>query len=105
MLVPPCPFPPSSLQAHVLAAEAEKKATDVARQAQLAQQRQPGEPAASADQPSLPDANVTAESVADIRMPKFIKWQKVSLTVRQKTAVVVRQGMSALSSPDLVCKL
>ena len=88
-----------------MAEEAEKKARDAAKQAELSQPALPGTPSSLQQaQPVTPATPVAEGSVADIRMPKFTKWQKAAIALRAKTCVVVRQGMAVLSSPDHVCK-
>ena len=102
MFSPAHPFPPLSLQAHLVAEEAEKKARDAAKLVEPAQPAQSSQSASSGQ--VQPPVTLTVEtSVADIRVPKFAKWQKAACVLRSKTCVVVRQGMAALSSPDLVC--
>ena len=85
-----------------MAEEAEKKARDAAKLVEPAQPAQSSQSASSGQ--VQPPVTLTVEtSVADIRVPKFAKWQKAACVLRSKTSVVVRQGMAALSSPDLVC--
>ena len=42
--------------------------------------------------------------IADKRLPLFNKWQKASIQIVQKTAILVRQGLAALDQDLMVLK-